>query len=154
MTISAKTVTSFKQSLEQIWDWQDRTLERILARHNLHPQHYLILKYVVHREEVDRSELAMRSTRSQGALTRAIQALDRKDLVTLRQQTGDKRKVTILPTEAATELCSSVEQSWLESVQAIVEEIPAGKRADVLHALLVLKIHVPLGRFDGLVPHG
>jgi hypothetical protein len=47
MAISAKKVASFKQSLEQIWDWQDRTLERILATYKLQPQHYLILKHVV-----------------------------------------------------------------------------------------------------------
>jgi len=152
MAISAKTVTSFKESLEQVWDWQDRTLELILAPHNLQPQHYLILKHGVQTDGVDRSELAPRSMRSEGALTRAIQALEGKKLVTRQQQPGDKRRVKVLPTEAATELCRNVEQVWLDSVQAIVEKIPAGKRAEILQVLRMLNTYIPYGRFEGLLP--
>lgn len=152
MAISAEKVTSFKESLEQIWDWQDRTLERILAKYKLQPQHYLILRQVVQRKGVDRSELAPRSMRSEGALTRAVEALERKKLVTRLRQPGDKRRVIVSPTEAANELCRNVEQAWLDSVQAIVEKIPAGKRAEILQALLMLNRHVPYGRFEGLLP--
>ncbi len=105
----------------------ERRLAETLAPFGVTPGEYRVLLILLERGPITAAEVIPHVTLEQSLVSRTVQRLYEKGLVSRRRSRTDRRNVTLRATEAGAELASELAQPLRELSEELTRGIPGGR---------------------------
>ena len=113
----------------------ERRLAETLEPFGVSPGEYRVLLVLMERGPMTASEVAPHVTLEQSLVSRTVQRLYEKGLVSRRRSRTDRRNVTLRATEAGAELAGKLEQPLQELDEELTRGIPGGRLAQATRVI-------------------
>ncbi len=142
-TASAPSRSEEGAYVEVLISWQvsdlgtlvERRLAETLEPFGVTPGEYRVLLVLMERGPMTASEVAPHVTLEQSLVSRTVQRLYEKGLVSRRRSRTDRRNVTLRATEAGAELAGKLEQPLQELDEELTRGIPGGRLAQATRVI-------------------
>ena len=113
----------------------ERRLAETLEPFGVTTGEYRVLLVLLERGPMTASEVAPHVTLEQSLVSRTVQRLYEKGLVSRRRSRTDRRNVTLRATEAGPELAGKLEQPLRELDEELTRGIPGGRLAQATRVI-------------------
>ena len=113
----------------------DRRLAETLEPYGISPGEYRLLLILLERGPMTAAEIVPQIILEQSLVSRTVQRLYEKGLLSRRRSRTDRRNVTLRATEAGPELAGKLEQPLRELDEELTRGIPGGRLAQATRVI-------------------